>query len=228
MDETTHLASRDGDPPRVHRHHRAEHRLAQKRRHQYRPHGRRRRHQHAERDVPLGDVRAQVARLSPVDAPHEDHPREEAGVESERPPEEEGEPGHHPVAQRELHDYRAGFGRDGDEIGGGEGDPHGEHEGGEGGGEVLGREPLEGRRALERDGREEDRPQGEEGGGEVRGLGVCVEYFGGRGFFVGGGGGGCGGVGALDGRRRACATRERSGVCSGGRNRGRGGGTGSE
>jgi hypothetical protein len=199
--DETHLASRYGDPLRVHRHHRAEHRLAQEWGHEYRPHGRRGGHQDAQGHVSLGYVGAEVARLSAVDAPHEDHPRQQAGVEPERPPERHGEAGHHAVAQRELHEYRARFARHGREVGGGEGDPHGQHEGREGGREVLGREEVEGRRAPEGDGGEQHRPQGEEGRGGVRGLGVRVEYFGGQGFAVlRGGGGGVGALVAFSGR----------------------------
>mmetsp|Transcript_879 Transcript_879/g.2126 ORF Transcript_879/g.2126 Transcript_879/m.2126 type:complete len:218 (+) Transcript_879:627-1280(+) len=152
------LNGRLGNPRGIHGHDRAQNGLAQERRHQNRPHRRGRGHEHGKRDIPLRDVRAQIARLSAVDAPHQHHAGHQSRLEAERPAQEQREGGHHGVAQRELHEDRAGLGCDGDEVRGGQRDPHGEHEGGERGREVLGGEEVEAGGFFEGEGGEEDGP----------------------------------------------------------------------
>jgi len=133
------------------------------------------RHEDGQSNVALGNVRAQVGGLTSVDGADEDQTSEEGGVNVEALAKAEGEEGHHYVAEKELHDDGDGLGGDVDEILGSEGDAHGKHESGKGGGEVLGREPIEGGGVLKGNSRAEDGPKGEEGGGDIGSLGVGIE-----------------------------------------------------
>ena len=133
------------------------------------------RHEDGKSNVALGNVRAEVRSLTSVDRADEDHTGKEGGVDGEALTKAEGEEGHHNVAEKELHDDGDGLGGDVDEILGGEGDTHGKHESGKGGGEVLGREPVEGGGVLKGDAGAQDGPDGKEGGGDVGGLGVGIE-----------------------------------------------------
>ena len=133
------------------------------------------RHEDGQSNVALGNVRAQVGGLTSVDGADEDQTGEEGWVDVEALAEAKGEEGHHDVAEKELHDDGDGLGGDVDEVLGSEGDAHGKHESGKGGGEVLGREPVEGSGVLKGNAGAEDGPDGEEGGGNVGSLGVGIE-----------------------------------------------------
>ena len=106
----------------------AERQLANQRRHEDASHRGGGRHEHGQRDITLGDVRAQVARLSTVDGTDENQPREERPAQPQRVSNDEGQRGHERVAREETESDDARLGEHALEIINRERDPHGEHQ----------------------------------------------------------------------------------------------------
>ena len=180
----THLNSGFGNPRSIHRHDGSQDGFAQERRHENGPEGGGRRHQNGQRHVSLGNVRAQVAGLTPVDASDEHHARNERSAQTKGLAESEGQGGHHGVAEGELHDDGYGLLGALDKVIRSQGDPHAQHECGKAGREVLSGEPRKGLRAAQGHAGKEHGPEGKEIGGHVCRLFVRFKDFLSQGFLI--------------------------------------------
>jgi len=183
---TTHFNRRFGNTRRIHGHNGPENALAEQRRHENGPERRGRGHEDGQRHVALGNVRAQVAGLSAIDAANQYHAGNERSLQPKGLAEAVRQCRHHGVAEGKLHENGDGFLRDLHEIVRRQRNAHAEHEGGQSGGKVLGGEPGKGLGRFERNGGEENRPDGEQIGGGVGGRFVGVkEFLAQRLFFAG-------------------------------------------